>query len=369
MKGIVNPHPHLPLYFARSPYIHQEGGLGSTDIYRQCFVNSIGINAILNVDFPMISANQGIKGFTYDVSDILNNHEIFEQLTADQLPKNGVQILRNVTQLVVFETQGIDKQKAISEPYWFLNAMVPPDYMEAEFGFYKQTFDKSQGLLTNRNHSVLTDVNCPQYVYYCNTLETTPTELTLKCFVRRKNGTSETVVIQKVTNLLLYDILCGNVSLSKLPNPETISYYTAFFAESDAVTVNKPAHFLPDRNNPETVTYLLFRNLYGIFETLRCTGETSVNYEYEHQVFDSNSKQIDYSTQAHEVYIFNTGEVSSQELKFLAQELMTSPEIYLITDLGNVQLSKTTKSMMLYDPSKPYDSATFEMRKAKTDTF
>jgi len=370
INSTQNPNPHFPVYFARSPYFFQEGGLGSPDTYRQATIKKIDEDLlVLNQDYPLISANGGVKGFNYNLSDILANNPVFNQVLPLYLPENGISRHAYYARQLTVITIGADKNPYISDPLVFINAKVPSWYLKEEWNFYKSNYDAFQTCLTNRNHGILTDMYCPQYIYYLNTLEDTPTELNLKVLIRRKNGDTETVTLATIEQLSPYDLISGNVTLSKLPTPETIEYYQAYFTQSDNARVNTAQTYIVDRINPERVTYLMFRNLYGLFETLRCTGETAINYEYEHQNFDASNILIDYATQGNEVYTFNTGEISASELRFLNFELMTSPEVYLLTEAGNILLSKKTKSSMIYDPSKPTDTAVFEFRKAKTDIY
>lgn len=116
-------------------------------------------------------------------------------------------------------------------------------------------------------------------------------------------------------------------------------------------------------------TYVLFRNSWGIFDSIRFDGTVANSIETTSQTaLDGTNAVSEFDTEGYDLVKVNSGRLGRGWLDYL-KELMLSEEIYLVKNAQLVKVVKNQKSLGLTDTMKRDDVATLEFRVAKNERY
>jgi hypothetical protein len=164
------------------------------------------------------------------------------------------------------------------------------------------------------------------------------------------NGVNYTSVIFKEPIFAakhdVIEICCGysklglDVNAAALPSGSLVTSYDVFLKDNAGSVVSEVFNFILDTDYYEFYRQFIFRNSFGMYETVRFTGVKEINTSYENSVNDymrmpgfterdPDSKKFASTEKAK--HVINTGYITAEELDWM-RELFLSKEVYEIQD-------------------------------------
>jgi len=150
-------------------------------------------------------------------------------------------------------------------------------------------------------------------------------------------------IIQAVKGDVI-EICCGysrlslDADASALPSGALVSSYDVFIRDEAGTLISEVRNFVLDFDHWEFYRQFIFRNSFGMFETIRFTGIKESNTVYENSVNDyvripaiterHPDKKKFFSTETTK-HVVNTGYITAEELDW-TRELYLSKEVYEI---------------------------------------
>jgi hypothetical protein len=157
----------------------------------------------------------------------------------------------------------------------------------------------------------------------------------------------------------------------------TVSRWEVYLTDGDDGIISDIREFILDKRYHETIRYFRFRNSWGAYDSLRCTGmfETSVEHERE----KVNIPQQDTETQFNapishtlvremQSYKANSGWLSREYLNYL-RDFMLSGDIYEISSDRLLKCLLTAKKTSLFKDRQYNYSLNFEFERGYEDFF
>ncbi len=230
---------------------------------------------------------------------------------------------------------------------------------------------QTKSFLTTAPIEKITDVNIPEYLYFLTNIQDCPSEINLKAIITYTDQTTEVIVLEQLTEIVMNNILLFNVSasliISKANSLKEVFEYAIYLTDNQGNIISEKRVYIIDPQTHELTYNLLFRNNLGTFDTLRCTGERDEYLDFQVDSIETQSTVIDYYSEAVTKLNFRTGNLAANWLTYLVEELTASKEIYWLRGIERIRLAHAGKSLKTYDPTKTQDTAIFEFRIAQTE--
>lgn len=140
------------------------------------------------------------------------------------------------------------------------------------------------------------------------------------------------------------EICCGysrmslDADASSFPSGAVISSYDVFIRDEAGTLISEVKNFVLDFNHYEFYRQFIFRNSFGMYETIRFTGINEANASYENSINDyiripaiteRHPDKKKFASTETSKHVINTGYISAQELDW-TRELFLSKEVYEI---------------------------------------
>lgn len=177
------------------------------------------------------------------------------------------------------------------------------------------------------------------------------------------------------------EICCGysrlglDTDASLLASGSVVKSYDVFLKDDAGNIISEIRNFVLDSNHYENYRQFIFRNSFGIFETIRCTAVQSREAGYENNIIEhtrtfsfterggDNKKDKSFEVAK---YVINTGWITKNELDW-TRELFLSKEVYEIKDGVLYPVVITSESHGLGKDNDTLQNALFEYIYAYTD--
>lgn len=360
---------HNNLILARMDYEFTDGALGSNDILRKAYIVNMdnAVNPItINPDTPLLAPRTGLN-FKFLLNTLLANKNLYENnaLLATNSPK-----IYFVVGLV--HQFAIKINEVVSETLPFFYARISDDSFEQYGQTYLENLRRvGNPFLTFSPRLKKTKINTPQYLHYINNLNDTPTTITFNCTLILHDGTRIGYQIDSYTGTTLNQIIGCNVSLSAVLSsqtyiPEEVERYEIYLSDQSQKVISETRVYIIDDSFSEDTITIMYRNCFSVFETLEFDGQAIFTDDYTFNTFQTENQVIDYDTTVIPKLNLKTAALEKDWLKYIAEDLMISDEIYLVLpDQRRKRLSKTTKSVKKFDSRAVTETAEIEFRVAK----
>jgi len=357
---------YLPVYFAKNNYYYAFP-FGDASYLQAVLFNS---DTALNPLAPMLAGSIS-DYYKFNLKEVLSTASIFPKIELSNLPTNGHANLKLVKTIKVRTNPFGSNAYSFSADFHFLSASITP-LLEDVYGqnLSVNYLGAKKKFLSNSPKKKLTDSNCQEWLYFLNNISENVTDFTLNIRVFKKDYQqvifTETLVSEK------YDILTFNTAWQRIKTTynlgDEVIRYDCFLTANNEIISETKTYYI-DHYPPEEVEVLYFKTRFGLFDSIRFLGSKTLSNEYEHLSFETPAEQIDYLTTTQTKVLFRTGELIQGWLEYLADELLSSQEIYWDYQLEQkVKLSKTATSITYLDPTDVSDDIELEFKFAKIST-
>jgi len=142
------------------------------------------------------------------------------------------------------------------------------------------------------------------------------------------------------------EICCGysrmalDADASALPAGALVSSYDVFLRDINGLLISEIKRFILDFEHYEFYRQFIFRNSYGMFETIRFTGIKESNTDYinsvndyvrTHEITERHPDMKKFASTETAKHVINTGYITAEELDW-TRELFLSKEVYEIQE-------------------------------------
>jgi hypothetical protein len=328
----------------------------------------------INLEAPLLaSIRQNYYHFRVDT--ILKNAGLFPQTT---LPPDDYMV-RNLQNFVVpyrVKTQKLNDPATIveSETYFLINAKVKRQIYQAfQQSYFEQKFGEEKYFLNNFRLK-RTSKNSLEYLTFVFNIDPCPTDIRIEANVILNNDTQKVVVLETMNLLRQYQTIEINASFKKIAELAQTSdiqrYYIQIMDNNTNQAISCRQGFFVDINQDESEQQILFKNLFGAWETIRLMGDYTQTQEVQRQSFENEFYQtLDYHQESFQKIILRTGLLDQTWLQYIGDELITSKEIYWVTPTEKIRLKCQTESLPVYNANEPTETAEIEFRIAQTETY
>lgn len=359
---------HHNLILARMKYEYTKGALGSNETLLKAYIvlmdnpeNPITINA----DAPLLAPRTGVN-FKFLLNTLLANKNLYENNAYTAIKSPKIYFVSGLWHNFLVQV-GEEKSEVLP----FIYARLPDDIFEQ----YEQTYLENLRRFGNPFFTLSprikrTKSTTPQYLHYINNLTDTPTSITFNCTLYLHDGTKNTFQIDTVEGIIRNEIIGCNVALNKIIDtnnaPEDVARYEIYLTNQAQKQITETRVFIVDDSFAEDTITILFRNGFGVFETIEFDGQAVFTDDYTFNTFQAENELIDYDTTVVQKLNLKTAALEKDWLKYIAENLMISDETYwVLPDGRHRRLSKTTKSLKKFDSRAITETAELEFRVAK----
>lgn len=368
----------LQVYCARNPikiessYNAPVGSILSAIIYTKD--NSGNFTLPVNADAPLLSTKIKVGNFSFQIEKLLSNSILFTN------SGYSTSIASRVFPLILpvkIKYQLVNSTEAAvwSDIIYITNCKIKrADWKKFGDQFLKNGFISNSYLkfLSTAPAIKSTSFASKEYLYFMFNINPSPAmKLMAEIFT---NTSQKHIVLDNITPQQ-YQVFEFDVSASKVYSMAGNSIITSFryniyLADSNGNQISEKRMFVLDPVQNEDEELLLFRNLLGVWDTVRLIGRKTISQEVQRLTFeDENYQRTDYFQEAFEKITLRTGNLDHGFLEYLGLELLVSPEIYLVRDGNFTRLNCLSNSIETYNPTNAYESAAIEFRINETETF
>ena len=168
----------------------------------------------------------------------------------------------------------------------------------------------------------------------------------------------------------------SQLGLSEITH-EDIVKWSLYLVDGYGNIISDVREFVLDEKYAENTRYFRFRNSWGTYDSLRCTGvfETFIEHEREKVLFISDELETSYNTpggysmiKESQNFKANSGWLSRDYLNYL-RDFMLSSDIYEVEDGRLLKCLLTSKKTSLFKDAQYNYSLAFEYERAYEDFF
>ena len=220
---------------------------------------------------------------------------------------------------------------------------IDSDFLLAEETDYYSYVDNALRFLTWAPLEKITHLTVPERLYFLIT--ETNCKLMLKAHYTDSYTENEVQTITQDAYTII-EILCGVPELFVGADVSELQSYEVWIADSDDVAVSELRRFIIDHSTYLNTRTLIFKNSFGMFDMLHCTGDLTISDNVKREVMevltdDAFRKRIQLAE--NEVsYLLNSGWLDDVEHKLWLEDLQLSRDANLI--LGDYLLPLTMKT-------------------------
>lgn len=157
----------------------------------------------------------------------------------------------------------------------------------------------------------------------------------------------------------------------------SVTRWEVYLTDGDDGIISDVREFILDPRYHENIRYFRFRNSWGAYDSLRCTGvfEASLEHEREKVNIPTEDTETQFNAPLSHIlvremqtYKANTGWLTREYLNYL-RDFMLSPDIYEISDNRLLKCLLTAKKTNLFKDRQYNYSLNFEFERAYEDFF
>jgi|GEM_PF-3576891 len=246
------------------------------------------------------------------------------------------------------------------------------DFADNSSSFFVTYLKETAQFLTWQPDNKWIDTAQREFLYLLTNFTPLPLELRLQVVLTFTDGSQKSLTSQALSTPRLFQVYCFPVGFSALglSSQETtegkqIRRYQVYVSNQTSRRVSQVRTYQVDRRyfRPDEVTYWLYRNSLGGFDTLRCTGNQSENLVVEreagkrftpHNYGRSFGSSFPAFLSGETDILANTGYFKENQRAWMEylQELFFSKEIYQVTNRGLMAVELVSKELLGKD-SKP----------------
>lgn len=206
-------------------------------------------------------------------------------------------------------------------------------YKKNNFSLYKDIIDR-KFFLTLQPRQKLISVNQPERLFFIHASNHDSEELLyLKAriiYTNRQSLISTGSFDNRVTDVLEIKTDYFSLNLNTFDSDsDPIIEYSVWLEDSLNSVISEEFTYIIDRRVFNNERFIIFRNRLGGYDCVRCFGNKSIDFEFEHTIANSVLHYQKTSTDATEIHKLNTGYISVDANKYI-QEIFESQEVYEI---------------------------------------
>ncbi len=228
--------------------------------------------------------------------------------------------------------------------------------------------------LTNQPNRKIVDKAHREFLYYLITPEQGATTLALEYEIFYEDGSTK--VIEPEGNAIVYfsgtKTICFPTGYYAIEEHEeednSIEKWTVRLINQAGKSISERRVFVLADEQDMPTHYLLFRNSYNVFDTIRFDGISTEFFDSDSQTAVSNDTLYELNNEGFTRISINTGRLLPGWINYL-RELMLSGEIYLLRNGVLTKVVKQNNKLNMIDYSKINDSTTLEFRLANTNYY
>jgi hypothetical protein len=252
-------------------------------------------------------------------------------------------------------------------PYNF--TVLPGAISEAQYYQNEENgtnfYDRLQGeklFISNMPRTKIIDTIQKEFLYYYFYDEDiTSIKLIVKVYftdgtnVSKPNTEAISIDAGNLAQYSLLQLMTGytdlKIAYDESQQQKTADYYEVSLADQDDNVITEVVQYKIDRKYYINRREFLFRNNYGVYETVLFTGKGEFSNKYNREFFEKLTKIVQKKPQIETEYVVSTGYLN-RETKEWMQAIASSTEVYerFFTDKGETYYSKI---QILTDEIKP----------------
>lgn len=358
-----------PIFYARD-YNESFGSTAQAIIFVQDSEGNFTIP--LNLDAPLLCTSFG-QNYQFSLNQILNSSSVFEKIPYPE-SENLFRAFDNVIKQYQVQTKilGTVEAPEVSETFLAMKGKIEKNYYKT-FGLnLAQTFmdvqiGRLRGFLSNAPVLKRTSLKSTEFLNFACNINPLPEVIQIVAYVIDTFGRSQIILYDTITPIQ-NQVLEINVSYNKireLANAD-LERYKIHLQEPNGNKISEPRTYIIDPVEYEDEEEILFKNLFGVWDSARVLARRTEGKEAERLTFENeNYERFDYFQQGYDKFTVRTGPMEQGFLSYLAEELIFSPEIYF----KNARVNCLTNSLEVYNPVAYIESAALEFRAAQTDIY
>jgi len=329
----------------------------------------------LNPDAPLISTNYGQSEYTFSIDQVLGASNIFEKVPAPE-PENTVRFLDNF--LVPYKVQtkilGSSVAAAMSSTFLAINAKIKADHYfhfkdgsTAGQNFMEDYIGGKQGFLNNAPTIKTTSLKATELLSFAFNINPCPPVIQIVAYIVDINNQKSKLIVDKLT-VSENDVLEMNVSYTKIRQLSQVDLkrYIIYLQDESGNKISDDKMYYIDTVENEDEEQILFKNLFGVWDSIRLLSNRSESKEVERLSFENEyNESIDYYQRGTTKFTFRTGPLERGYLKYIGEELLFSPEIYY----QGLRINCTTNSLEVFNPVAHTEGAALEFTLATSQQF
>lgn len=251
---------------------------------------------------------------------------------------------------------------------------INKDYFASDVGKLK--------FLSWSPNSKMTGLKTPEKLFFLAQGSSSYTKMKLTIKVNYTDSTSRIV---DYTGLItysqnnVYEFLVGynEMYLKGIDTSRVIHSYEVYLRNEMNEPISETKTFILDWENHEYERHFIFRNSFGTYDVMRCTGRVQRDFKYDRASgmtiteedpteFNAPGKQFDNNKT--QIFTANTGFIDSK-MKEFTDEFLLSGEIYEVVDDALYAVTITTEQAVMKKDIETLNSLSFAYQRAWTDKF
>jgi hypothetical protein len=232
--------------------------------------------------------------------------------------------------------------------------------------------DNLKRFLTHRPNNKTTSKDSPERLFFLLTDQYRNISMHVEYMLDTGIGAGREVETLSTEQGSLIELCCG---FYELEIPENAIYWEVFLSNASGVEISERYRFIPDNNDFLNTRHFIFRNSFGVYDALYCTGQFEKTGSYERTVISTIdeteftahlSRQKVFYPEETQSYSANTGFISKDILDYL-RDFLLSEEIWEVRGDILVPVVLTSKQAQMFKDRSHLYSLSFEYEVAWTD--
>lgn len=352
------------IYFAKNDYSYSVTAPTSS-IYKKALI--LYKNNAINLNAPLLAGALPNGMATFNLKDILAQSDIFTEVSLYDLPNTQTSL--PFMQIIKVQTADLGSNVTFTgDEIKFVPAHLPA-ILQEQFGVNYLSITAQEKRWFSLAPAVkVTDLSAKEYLYYLNYSSSNITNITVHFRVFKGLSFADHTI---TATSKMDELLVINTSWQRIKEvynlDDSVTHYEVYLSANSEVLTQLYTYYV-DHYPASWTSYLYFKNQFGLWDTIRFVERTKQTQDSETSTFESSTHTFDYLSVITHKLAFKTDSLADGWLKYYADELLGSSEIYLKQDNSYIRLSKVSSSIDTFDPAKTSDILEIEFKLARTDT-
>jgi len=213
----------------------------------------------------------------------------------------------------------------------------------------------------------------PEYLYFLNNLNPSPTQIRLRAELFFEDGGSEYVTVRTLNTVTSMTVYCVPVGVPAIPqlaaHDRVVTNYRVWLSNENGLRISDTRMYYIDSTYRPYSRYILFSNSLGGFDTLRCVGSAAVRGSYSktasqrYPALDSDpsySEVIVSKVIGEKGLMLNSGYLSKDQRQYL-EELYFAKEILSVEADGHRSMYLSGSDYVQHDDSEDMPARSFTL--------